>query len=54
MKTTIITHIFYTNNFVSVPCTLSTDKIKVISHKNTEMRNNRKMFLKLMMINLHI
>lgn len=33
MKTVIITHIFYTNNFVSVPCTLSNDKIKVISHK---------------------
>lgn len=29
----IITHIFYTNNLVSVPCVLSTHKIKVISHK---------------------
>lgn len=32
-KMVIITHIFYTNNFVSVPCTLSTHKIEVISHK---------------------
>lgn len=34
IKMVIITHIFYTNNFVSVPYTLSPDKIKVISHKN--------------------